>query len=110
MRESPAPDKRKNTGLKTRHYRLLLLGGDTGAFFEGVDGVHGEIFKAFEEAAGPADLDRVNFGGSAEAEVDAEVAAGDEARAAADFIHKNARAGFDCDFCADGVAGGSKGG
>jgi hypothetical protein len=45
-------------------------------FHDGAEGVRGEIIEEFEKAAGPSDLDGVNFGGVAEAEMDAEVGAG----------------------------------
>src|SRR5713226_3773978 len=75
-----------------------------GAFFEGVDGVGGEVFEAFDEAAGPADFDPVDLDGGAKAEVDAGVVVGDVAGAAADFVDESAGAGFDEDSCADAIA------
>jgi len=45
-----------------------------------------DILKPLNKATGPADLDKVGFGGGAETEVESEVALGDVASAAADFL------------------------
>src|SRR5260370_14424871 len=78
--------------------------GDARAFFESVNCVGGRAAKFFGEAAWPADLDSIDFGEGTEAEVDAHVAIGNVAGAAADFVHESARAGFDGDFRADTIA------
>ncbi len=78
--------------------------GRARAFFESVNGVGGKVAEFFEETAGPADLDSIDFGGSAETEVDAHVVIGDKAGAAADFVHESARADFQGDFRADAIA------
>jgi len=84
--------------------------GSAGGFFEGVDGVDGEIVEALDKAAGPVDFDPVDFGDGTQTEMDAHVAVGDVTGAAADFVNKNAGTGFDEDFCAEGVKRGNKGG
>src|ERR1700719_57472 len=78
--------------------------GGARAFFESVDCVGGKVAEFFEEAAWPADLHSIDFGEGAEAEVDAHVAVGNVAGAAADFVHESARAGFHGDFRADAIA------
>ena len=94
--------------------RLISVYGDShrraGTFFERVDGIDREVFKAFDQAAGPAGLDPIDPGGGAEAEVDAHVAIGDVAGTAADFVDERARTGFRSDLRADAVAIGGKGG
>src|SRR6267142_2625386 len=99
-------------GWKLR--RLVFLHGDShrraGTFLERVDGIDGQVFKAFDQAAGPADLDPIDLGGGPEAEVDAHVAAGEVAGAAAHFVDERARTGFQSDLRADAVAAGGKGG
>lgn len=74
-----------------------------------MDGVDGETWEMLDEAAGPADFDGIDFGGGAEAEVDAHVAIGDVARAAAYFVDEDAGAGFYRNAGADGGAGGKVG-
>src|SRR6202023_766654 len=78
--------------------------GGARAFFESVNCVGGKIAKFVEEAAWPADLHSIDFGKGAEAEVDAHVAVGNVAGAAADFVHESARAGFHSNFRADAIA------
>ena len=68
-----------------------------------MNGVGGKVAEFFEETARPADLDSIDFGGGAEAEVHALVVIGDKAGAAADFVHERAR-GFHGDFRADSIA------
>jgi len=73
---------------------------------DAVDAKEGDFFP---EAAGPDDFDFVDFGGGAEAEVEAEVGGGSVAAAAKDVgALANAARGEE-DFGADGVAGTPKG-
>src|SRR5260370_36906632 len=75
-----------------------------GAFFQSVDGVDSQILKAADQTAGPADMDRINLGSSAEAKVISHVSIGIVARAAAHFVDEGARAGFHRDLRADAIA------
>ena len=88
--------------------QLVFLGGvrdwDPRGFFELVDFVCGETFEFLGEAAGPADFDGIELGDGAEAEVHAHVVIGIVARAAADFVDEDARAGLDSDASANAVA------
>ena len=92
--------------------QLVFLRGvrdwDPRGFFECVDFVCGESFEFLGEVAGPADFDGIELGDGAEAEVDAHVVIGIVARAAADFVDEDARAGLHSDSSADGVAIGAE--
>ncbi len=75
-----------------------------------MDGVDGKVGEAFDETAGPVDFNPVDFGGWAEAEVDAHVVVGNVAGAAADFVDEGTGADFDEDAGADCITRGKKGG
>src|SRR6202158_3385581 len=94
--------------LKARGADSVLLrsrGRDgTGPFLDDVEGVDAEIVEFFEEAAGPADFDPIDFRGGAETKVDAHIVVGDEAGAAAHFVDEDAGAGFHADARANSVA------
>src|ERR1700686_2343444 len=94
--------------LKARAADSVLLrsrGRDgTGPFLDDVDGVDAEIVEFFEEAAGPADLDPIDFRCGPQTEVYAHVIVGDEAGAAAHFVYEDAGAGFHADARADSIA------
>ena len=78
--------------------QLVFLRGardwDPRGFFELVDLVCGETFEFLGEAAGPLDFDGIELGEGAEAELDAHIAIGIVARAAADFVDEYERAGL----------------
>src|SRR6266849_11061254 len=101
--------KKLRTPGEAKHWSVLVLrdgsgSGDSRAFLDGVNFVHGYIFKFFEKAARPANFDPVDFCCCAQTEVDAHVAIGIKARAAAHLVDKEARAGLDSNARADAVA------
>src|SRR6266513_5108495 len=125
----PAPGKgrffsqRANPGKEDQHPERSLAshGGASGrgsgsvfagacddgrarAFLKSVNGVGGKAAEFLEQAAGPADLETIDFDGGGEAKVDAHVIIGDVAGAAADFVNKSARASSDGDFRSDAIA------
>ena len=75
---------------------------------ECVDFIYGKLIELFDQAAGPTDFDGIELRGGAETEVDAHVVVRIVARAAADFVDEQARAGFHGEASADGVAIGAE--
>ena len=71
-------------------------------FDDGVDGVGGKIVEGVDRAGRPADFYGVDFGGFAEAEMEAEIVLGEVAAAAADFGDLADAGGMDGDASADG--------
>ena len=90
-------------GRGPRRWQRLCV-ADAGGFYDGVDGVGGDVLQRFDFATGPADLHRVDFCGFAEAEVEAEIVLGEIASAAADFGDLADATGVDGDASADGGA------
>src|SRR5260370_21604572 len=90
--------------LSESEFRGCRIDGCAGAFLESMNRIDGQVFKAFDQAAGPADLDPIDLGACAETEMYAHVVVGDIARPAADFVDKSARAGLHGDLRADAVA------
>ncbi len=99
------PPPAASHSLKSRlGRRWRRIDGLASAFLERVNCIDRQVFKAFDQAAGPADLDPIDLGGGAEAEVDAHVVIGDVAGTTANFIDERSRAGFHRDLRTDAVA------
>src|SRR5882762_27949 len=75
-----------------------------GAFLQRMNGIDRQVFKSFDQTAGPADLHPFDLAGGPEAKVDAHVAIGNVAGTAANFVDECARASFHSDLRADAVA------
>jgi hypothetical protein len=87
---------------KWRAWRRQRLGvSDAGAFYDGVDGVGGDVAQGFGGAIGPADFDGVHFRGGAQAEVQTQIVLGEIAGAAAHFAELFEAAGMNSDARAD---------
>jgi hypothetical protein len=76
-------------------------GAEAGAFEEGVDGVDRKVSEGLVFAGGPANFELVDFGGFAEAEMEAEIVLREVAAAAAHFADLADAAGVQRDASAN---------